>query len=163
MIVKDILENEWNCKCIGCSIGNRGITPPGEIIMSTENFVLHQDPEIPIKAFLIIASKKHIKSISELTCEESQELFGLVYRARMALKAIKDIKEVTIIQEERSGHFHLWLLPRYEWMDEKFKNSLSTVREILFYAKNNYKTEENIADILSTVDIIRNYFKRTID
>jgi diadenosine tetraphosphate (Ap4A) HIT family hydrolase len=90
MIVKDILGKEWNCKCIGCSIGNGEIKPPGEIIMNTDNFVLHQDPEIPIKAFLIIASKKHIKSISELTFEESQELFDLVYKARMALKIIKE-------------------------------------------------------------------------
>ncbi len=163
MIVEDILGKEWNCKCIGCSIGNGEITPPGEIIMSTENFVIHQDPEIPIKAFLIIASKKHIKSISELTCEESQELFEVVYKTRMALKIIKDIKEVTIIQEERSGHFHLWLLPRYEWMDKKFANSLSTVREMLFYAKDNNKSEENIADILSTVDTIKNYMKCIID
>lgn len=163
MIVQDILGKEWNCKCIGCSIGNGEITPLGEIIMNTENFVLHQDPEVPIKGFLIIASKKHIKSLSELTCEESQELFGLVYRARIALKNIEDIKEAAIIQEERSDHFHLWLLPRYEWMDEKFKNSLSTVREILFYAKDNYKTEENISDVLATVGIIRDYMKCTID
>ena len=163
MIVKDILGKEWNCKCIGCSIGKGEIIPPGEIIMNTENFVLHQDPEIPIKAFLIIASKKHIKSLSEFTSEESQELFALVYRARRALKSIKDIKEVSIIQEERSGHFHLWLLPRYEWMDKKFENSLSTVREIFFYAKDNYKTEENIADILATVGIIRDYMKYTIN
>jgi diadenosine tetraphosphate (Ap4A) HIT family hydrolase len=159
MIIKDILGKEWNCKCIGCSIGTGEITPPGELIISTEKFILHQDPEIPIKGFLIIASKKHIKSISELTLEESKELFDLVYRARMALKIIKDIKEVSIIQEERSGHFHLWLLPRYEWIDEKFENSLSTVREILFYAKDKYKTEENIADILATVEIIRDYMK----
>lgn len=163
MIIKDILGEEWNCKCIGCSIENGEIAPPGDIIISTENFVLHQDPEIPIKAFLIIASKKHIRSISELTCKESEELFDLVYKARMALKIIKDIKEVSIIQEERSGHFHLWLLPRYEWMDEKFENSLSTVREILFYAKNNYKTEENIIDILETVEIIRDYMKCNMD
>ena len=163
MIVKDILGKEQNCKCIGCSIGNGEIIPPGEIIMSTANFLLHQDPEIPIKAFLIITSKKHIKSLSELTCEESQELFSLVYRARMALKNIKDINEVSIIQEERSGHFHLWLLPRYEWMDEKFENSLSTVREIFFYAKDNYKTEKNITDVLATVGIIRDYMKCAID
>jgi diadenosine tetraphosphate (Ap4A) HIT family hydrolase len=159
MIVKDILGKEWNCKCIGCSIGTGEITPPGEVIISTENFVLHQDPEIPIKGFLIIASKKHFKSISELTLEESQELFDLVYRARRALTIIKDIKEVSIIQEERSGHFHLWLFPRYEWMDEEFENSLSTVRQILFYAKDKYKIEENIADILETVEIIRDYMK----
>lgn len=83
----------------------------------------------------------------------------MAYKAREALKIIKDIKEVTIIQEERSRHFHLWLLPRYEWMDEKFANSLSAVRDMFIYAKENNKTEENINDILSTVDTIRNYMK----
>ncbi len=159
MIIRDILDKEWNCECLGCSIGNGEFTPPGDIIKSTKNFVLHQDPEVPIKAFLIIDSKKHIKSISELTYEESQELFDLAYKAREALKIIKDIKEVTIIQEERSRHFHLWLLPRYEWMNEKFVNSLSAVRDMFIYAKENNKTEENINDILSTVDTIRNYMK----
>jgi diadenosine tetraphosphate (Ap4A) HIT family hydrolase len=156
MKIKDILNQQWDCKCIGCSIGNGEMIPPGGILINTTNFVLHQDPEIPISAFLIIASKKHIKSISELTYEESQELFDLVYRGRMALKSIEGIKEVSIIQEERSGHFHLWLLPRYEWMDDKFENSLSAVRDILSYAKSHHKTEENIADILLTIDMIKN-------
>lgn len=159
MKIKDILNKEWDCKCIGCSIGNGEIIPPGGVLMNTNNFVLHEDPEIPIKAFLIIASKKHIKSISELTYEESQELFDLVYRGRMALKSIEGIKEVSIIQEERSGHFHLWLLPRYEWMDEKFDNSLSAVRDILSHARNNHKTEENISEILLAVDKIKNVLK----
>ena len=155
MLVKNILNQEYDCNCVGCSIGNGEMIPPGEIIIETNNFVLHQDPEIPIKAFLIIASKKHIKSISELTYDEAQELFDLVYRGRIALKCINEIKEVSIIQEERSGHFHLWLFPRYEWMDEKFENSLSTVRDIMFYARENKKSEENIADILSTVNLIK--------
>lgn len=159
MKIKDILNQEWDCKCMGCSIGNGEMIPPGGILINTNNFILHQDPEIPIKAFLIIASKKHIKSISELTYEESQELFDLVYRGRMVLKGIKGIKEVSIIQEERSGHFHLWLLPRYEWMDEKFENSLSAVRDIVCYARSHHKTEENIADILLTVDMIKSILK----
>ena len=146
MIIKDILNNKWNCECIGCSIALGEIMPPGGVIEETKNFILHQDPEIPIKAFFIIASKKHIKSISELNCEESQELFDLVYRTRVTMKNVKDIQEVTIIQEERSGHFHLWLLPRYEWMEERFQNSLTSVRKIqkdkdLFrYWKTSYAT-----------------------
>ena len=158
MIIKDILNNNWNCKCVGCSIALGEIIPPGGVIKETKNFIIHQDPEIPIKAFLIIASKKHIKSISELSYEEAQELFDLVYKARVTMKNVKDIKEVTIIQEERSGHFHLWLLPRYEWMDEKFENSLASVREIMKYAKINYKSEENIQAILETVKLIKGNF-----
>jgi len=155
MIFKDIMNKQWECECIGCSFGSGELIPPGGIIAETNNFVLHQDPEVPIKGFLIIASKAHVKSISEFSYEESQELFDLVYKARLALKNINDIKEVNIIQEERSKHFHLWLLPRYEWMDEKFTNSLSTVREMMVYARNNMKNEQNIKDILETVEIIK--------
>jgi diadenosine tetraphosphate (Ap4A) HIT family hydrolase len=154
MIIKDILNKEW--ECIGCGIGAGKITPPGGVIVETKNFVLHQDPEVPIKGFLIIASKAHIKSISELSFEESRELFDLVYKVRIALKNIVDIKEVSIIQEERSKHFHLWLLPRYEWMNDKFTNSLSTIREMMSFSKDNSKTDQNIKDILETVELIRN-------
>ena len=131
MIFRDFMNNEWSGKCIGCCIGSGEIIPPGGIIAETKNFVLHQDPEVPVKGFLIIESKKHIKSISQLTLEKSMELFDLVYSARLAMKNITDIKEVTIIQEERSAHFHLWLLPRYEWMTNKFTNSLSSIREMM--------------------------------
>ena len=157
MIIKDILDNEWQCNCIGCSISTGEVIPPGGIIRETENFILHQDPEIPIKGFLIIASKKHIKSISQLSFEESQELFDLVYKARRALESIDDIKEVSIIQEERSSHFHLWLLPRYQWMDDICINSLSTIREIMNYARENCKTTKYINEILMTVELIREF------
>jgi hypothetical protein len=36
------------------------------------------------------------------------------------------------------------LLPRYEWMNEKFENSLDSIRGMMEYRKINYKTEENI-------------------
>jgi len=66
---------------------------------------------------------------------------------------------VTIIQEERSAHLHMWLLPRYEWMTNKFGNSLSTVREIMKYSKENLKTKDNIEEILSVVSKLKNAFK----
>lgn len=159
MIIKDFLNNEWTCKCIGCSIGSGEIMPPGGIIAETKNFVLHQDPEVPIKGFLIIASKEHIKSIAQLTQEEAAELFDLVYRARLAMNNIVDITEITIIQEERSGHFHLWLLPRYEWMKDKFENSLSSIREIMSYSKENLKSKDNLEEVLFVVDKLKDAFK----
>lgn len=159
VIIKDFMNNEWSCKCIGCSIGSGEIMPPGDIITETKNFVLHQDPEVPIKGFLIIASKNHIKSISQLTLEESSELFNLVYGARLAMKNTGDINELTIIQEERSGHFHLWLLPRYEWMTDKFGNSLSSIREMMNYSKENLKTKDNIEEVLLVISKLKDAFK----
>jgi diadenosine tetraphosphate (Ap4A) HIT family hydrolase len=157
-MVKDIFNKEWECGCLGCSIATGEVVPPGGIIAQTKNFVLHQDPEVPIKAFLIIGAKKHIKSITQLNQEEAQELFDLVYRARIALKGIEDIKEISIIQEESRGHFHLWLLPRYEWMNNIYSNSLSSIREMMVYMQNSHKTEENIKDILANIEFIKESF-----
>jgi diadenosine tetraphosphate (Ap4A) HIT family hydrolase len=152
------MNKAWSCKCIGCSIGTGEINPPGGIITETKNFVLHQDPEVPIKGFLIIASKKHIQSIAQITPEESSELFDLVYRSRLAMKNTVNINEVTIIQEERSGHFHIWLLPKYEWMIDRFGNSLSTIREMMQYTKENLKAKDNIEEVLSVVSKLKAAF-----
>lgn len=52
--MSDIINN----KCVGCSVVNGEIIPLGGIIFETANFVLAQDAEVPLKAFLIIQSKK---------------------------------------------------------------------------------------------------------
>jgi len=144
---KDILNNEFEVECIGCALANKNLVPVGGIIKETENFILHQDPEIPIKGFLIIASKKHIKSIIELSKSQALEFFELVYDARTALLSFDDIIECSLIQEEKSGHFHFWILPKYIWMNDLFDNSLSSIRPIMQYARENLKTAQNIKDI----------------
>ncbi|MFD3157361.1 hypothetical protein ACFIJ5_10940 [Haloimpatiens sp. FM7330] len=62
-----------------------------------------------------IASKKHLKSINQLTLDEVTELTNLIYKSRLALNKISDINEIVIIQEERSNHFHVWLFPKYNF------------------------------------------------
>jgi diadenosine tetraphosphate (Ap4A) HIT family hydrolase len=162
MRIKDILDREWECTCLGCSIAARVIEPPGGFIIETDGFILHQDPEIPIKAFLIIASKQHIQSVAQLKPHEAQELFDLVYKARLAMESI-GIYEVTLIQEERSQHFHLWLLPRYEWMNHQFRNSLAIIREMFATIKEQHRTTEILGEILSTVELIKQNFASVVN
>ncbi|WP_291569331.1 HIT family protein [Clostridium sp. UBA4548] len=159
---KDFMNNQWPDQCMGCSVGNGDMLPPGGIIYDTKNFVLHQDPDVPLSGFLIVAAKKHIRSIEELTLEESTEFFQLVYKARVAMKKVCDINEITIIQEERSGHLHLWLLPRYQWMNEKFGNSLSNIREIMSYTKENLKTESNLEEVLLVTEKLKVAFSNNL-
>ena len=140
---------------MGCAIAAGEFTPPGGFIAETASFILHQDPEVPIKGFLIVASKKLIQSLAEMSLEEVQELFGLVYRARQALQRLVDIQAFTLIQEERSAHFHLWLLPRYAWMDGKFAHSLTSIREMMQSTKENRKTPEAVQEILAGVELLR--------
>ena len=143
----DILNNQFEVECIGCALVNKDLVPIGGIIKETENFILHQDPEIPIKGFLIIASKQHIKSITQLSKSQALEFFELCYDARIALLSFEDIRECNLIQEEKSGHFHFWILPKYTWMNDLFENSLSSIRPIMKYVRENLKTEQNIKDI----------------
>ena len=63
--------------CLGCALGDKSLIPPGGIIAETEHFILHQDPLVPIKGFLVINSKRHVQSIAELTEAEAIELFML--------------------------------------------------------------------------------------
>jgi diadenosine tetraphosphate (Ap4A) HIT family hydrolase len=155
MHITDIQNNKYTCDCLGCAIGAGEISPPGGLICESEHFVVHPDPEVPIRGFLIIATKKHIQSIVQMSEAEAAELFSLVYQARLALEKLGQIHEVRIIQEERSGHFHLWLLPWDAWMDEKFTNSLASVRDMMRYAKVERRTEENVREVLETVEAIK--------
>ena len=153
--MKDFMNNEWKSECIACEIGKGNIIPPGGIIKETENFFIQQDLEVPLKGFLIIASKKHLKSIAQLTLDEAIELTNLIYKSRLALNEISDINEVVIIQEERSNHFHVWLFPKYNWMNELFENSLTDIRKIMQYVKSNMKNENNIKEVLSTANFLK--------
>ena len=128
--------------------------PPGGMIAETENFLLHQDPLVPIKGFLIAASKRHIRSVAALSQAEASEFFALCHSARCALAALEDVTGCTLIQEER-GHLHLWIFPHYAWMDELFDGSLSSVRPIMAYAREHLKTEANVRELLACVERLK--------
>lgn len=160
-MIVDILGNKWEQKCLACSMTNGDATPPGGIIKKTENFILQQDLETPIKGFMVITSKKHIKSITQLTKDQSLELFELCYDTRQALLSLQDCIECTLIQEERSSHFHIWIFPRYEWMNDLFENSISSIRPIMKYAKENLKTQINIDEIMFIVNQLRTILNHT--
>jgi diadenosine tetraphosphate (Ap4A) HIT family hydrolase len=150
------MNNEWKFECIACEIGKGNIIPPGGIIKETENFFIQQDLETPLKGFLVIVSKKHLKSIVQLSLDEVIELTNLIYKSRLTLNEISDINEVVIIQEERSNHFHVWLFPKYNWMNDLFENSLTDIRKIMQYVKLNMNNEKNIEEVLSTADFLKN-------
>ncbi|MDR2531638.1 MAG: HIT family hydrolase [Oscillospiraceae bacterium] len=151
----DLLGNYFKVECIGCALADKSLVPVGGIIKETENFILHHDPEVPIKGFLIIASKQHIKSITQLSKPQAIEFFELCYKARVALSSFEDIDECALIQEERSSHFHFWILPKYKWLNDLFDNSLSSLRPIMKYAEENLKTEKNIEDIKMCVERLK--------
>ncbi len=153
----DFLGNRWKFDCLGCAIVKKEVQIPGGIIYEGKNAILGADPEIPIPGFLIINAKRHIKSFSQLNQEERNEIGNVITYAEKSLKELNIVNEVTLVQEERSQHLHIWIFPNYKWMTEKFGKGTSYMREISEYAKKNCE-EENIQKVLDTIKKIKEYF-----
>lgn len=148
------MSDEIKKECTGCKVAKEDLEL---IIYRTENFILLQDPEVPIKGFLVIQSKNHVNSIIDFKEEEQIELIKLINKSRRALKELDICNEVTIVQEERSKHFHVWLFPNYEWMQEKFGKGIKYLRDISEYVIPN-ATEEEKKKVLEVVEELKKYF-----
>lgn len=151
------MSDEINKKCTGCSVVNGEINREG-FVHETRNFVLAQDAEVPLKGFLIIQSKKHINSIINFNQDERNELIELIYKTRIALEELNICREVTIVQEERSKHFHIWLFPYYDWMKEKFGKGIKYLRDINDYVIEN-ATEQDKEEVAEAIKKLKKYFK----
>jgi diadenosine tetraphosphate (Ap4A) HIT family hydrolase len=115
----DITGKTWQTDCMGCGIANSTATPPGGIIAENASFCLHQDPLVPIEGFLVIGSSRHVRSLTDLTTGEYEDLTSLLRYGRGLMGLILYIQSVTVVQEENSQHLHMWLFPWYAWMIEK--------------------------------------------
>lgn len=155
----DFLGNKWNYECMSCSICNREIIPPGDIIYEGNYCILASDPEVPIPGFLIINSKKHVNSFSKLEEDERHEIIDVLCETEKALKELNVCKEFTIVQEERTKHLHIWIFPNYDWMTEKFGKGVSHLRDISTYATEN-ANPDTIEEVLKVVEKVRNILNK---
>ena len=156
---KDILGNEIKSECVGCAIVRGEVKLPGGIIYDGESIILAADPEIPIPGFLIITSKRHIQSFAELTADERTEIGNTIAIAERAIKDLKIAETVTLVQEERSKHFHIWIFPNQEWMQEKFGYGLQYLREINAYAREN-ASDEDVIRVIKVAEEIKEYMQK---
>lgn len=154
----DFLGKKWKYDCMGCAISIGKIEIPGGFIYEGRHTILGADPEIPIPGFLIVNCKRHVNSFSELTKEERNEISDVIVIAEKALKDLGITEKVTLVQEERSKHLHIWIFPTHDWMIEKFGKGIKYFRDISEYAQKNV-TEDNVKEVLDAIDRVRNYIK----
>ena len=132
MKTTDFLGQEWEMDCMGCAISHRAMLVPGGFICQTQYFVVHQDPLIPLPGFLVIASRRHIRSIAEMHEAEYQELARLIRVTHHAIKETTQIEFLTLVQEESSVHFHAWFFPWTRDVIRRYGDpSLTKIREIM--------------------------------
>ena len=153
----DFLGNEMVFDCMGCDITSGKLAVPGGVIFKGDIAVLAADPEVPIPGFLVVNVSRHVRSLSELNSTERHEVVDVAAAAERALKSL-GISEVTLVQEERSSHFHIWVFPNYDWMTEQFGKGVSYLRDIMHYAED--RADDAIRqEVLATIKKVRDYFK----
>lgn len=161
-IIEDFTGEKKEVSCIGCACAEAGKDIPG-FIFETDLFHAHQDQEVPIPGFVILSTKRHIDSVDQFTDKEAEEFIMLLQKIRRAQREVLGIEKVYLIQEEDTAdHFHMWLLPRYEWMkdEEKFGRRVSSARPVLKYAQEHLKTSENIAEVEKSAEKLREFLNK---
>jgi len=146
---------------MGCAVSNYSMLVPGGMIQRTENFCVHQDPLIPIPGFLVIASVRHIQSISEMRPFEYEEFCTLLKTTHQAIKEVTTIEFLTIIQEESSKHFHLWFFPWTQSVIEQYGTpSLTMIREIMANYRGELIDKAEWTELGETIEKIKAVMKK---
>lgn len=155
----DILGKEIEFECLGCDIANHKLIPPGDFVYDDGFINVSADPVIPIKGFMVLGIKKHIKSMNELSSDERNRVLKVLNKTVEIIKKVKISEEVLVLQEERSKHFHIWIVPIHAWM-ERFKKSVFNIKEIVQYAKDNFGEKEK-QELLLAIENIKKEFENS--
>lgn len=145
----------FEVECLSCALTSGLIEPDGGVVLETEYFHAHQDVAYPIKGLIILASKRHIKSFDELTEEEKTDYIHALTKIRQAQREVLGIEYIYYFyNEDTTHHFHTWMVPRYEWMNE-FGRSVESVRPTLLHARNEMNGTENIDEVMAAIDLLK--------
>ncbi|MBM6995985.1 diadenosine tetraphosphate hydrolase [Paenibacillus sp. DXFW5] len=146
-------------ECLSCALTSGLIEPTGGVIYESRNFHVHQDVAYPIKGLVIIASKRHIYCMDELTPEEQLEYISIIHKIRSEQRKSLVIDKVYYFyNEDTTHHFHLWMVPRYEWMYD-FGHSVESLRPVLLHARNNMNTKSNMLEVMDGINTLRKGLK----
>ncbi|OAB38663.1 diadenosine tetraphosphate hydrolase [Paenibacillus macquariensis subsp. defensor] len=147
-------------ECLSCALTSGLIMPTGGVIYESDHFHVHQDVAYPIRGLVIVASKRHFYGMDELSVEEQMEYISLIHKIRHEQRNLLGIDHVYFFyNEDTTHHFHLWMVPRYEWMKE-FGNSVESLRPVLLHARNHMNDEENMESVLEGITILRDGLRR---
>lgn len=157
MKIIDVLGKEIEFDCMGCDISTHKMTPPGGYVYEDDFINISADPEIPIPGFMVLGIKKHVKSINQLTKYERYKIIDILNLTIEKIKECNISNEVLLIQEEKANHFHIWIVPIYDWMN-KYNKNVRNIDKIIKYAKDVYNEETKI-EILNCVELLKKSFK----
>ncbi|HYK72642.1 MAG TPA: diadenosine tetraphosphate hydrolase [Pseudoneobacillus sp.] len=147
--------------CLSCGVANGLIEATGGVITETPFFHAHQDIAYPIPGLVILAAKRHFYTMDELTDEEAADYIALIRKIRKAQREVFGIEHVYYFyNEDTTHHFHLWMVPRYEWMNE-LGRSVESLRPVLRFAREHHSDPESIQKVKDGVQKLAQYLAIT--
>lgn len=149
--------------CPACAYANHEFTLPCNMAYENEKFTLSQDWELPIQGFFVVSPKRCIEKFAELSSEEKIEIFEIVDKTIEVLRKNKICDRFNVVFEEKENvHFHIWIMPRYDWMTNLVGGIIKNIGQIFEYAKSNMRTKENYDKIAEISGIVKEAFSRDI-
>lgn len=152
----DLLGNEIEFECLGCDIANHKLIPPGGYVYEDDFINISADPEIPIPGFMVLGINKHVRTMNELSKEERYRIIDILNLTIENIKKCGIANKTLVIQEERSRHFHIWIIPMHEWMKE-YGESVKNIDKIIEHSKKIFD-EKIKEELLEDVDKLREAF-----
>lgn len=142
-------------ECLSCAIVAGQTATTGGVLLETPHFHAHQDFAYPIPGLVIVALRRHVCALDELTEQEAVELAQTLRRIRRAQRVALGIEHVYYFyNEDTSHHFHVWMVPRYDWMAQ-FGKSIEAVRPALRYAQQEMTGEQDTAAVRDAIVRLR--------
>lgn len=136
---------------------------PDYSVITTKHFNVHQDWCTPIPGFFIIAAERNIGSIADFSEGEAAEFIKLLRMLRKGMREKLGIKHVVLFQNEDTEwkDFHIWIFPRYHWM-EKFGKGSQSLKLIKEHAKENMLDEKTKGEIKNAVAAMKDYLSKNL-
>ncbi|AZO76892.1 MULTISPECIES: diadenosine tetraphosphate hydrolase [unclassified Bosea (in: a-proteobacteria)] len=140
--------------CLSCEISSGRKAVLGGAICETGHFHAHQDVAYPVPALVIVASKRHFRSLLDMTAAETLEFLPLVQKIRRAQAQIGIEFVYYFYNEDTKHHFNFWMVPRYPWM-ASFGKSIEAVRPALLHARDTMNSEQELAAVTQAAAKLR--------
>ncbi len=144
-------------ECLSCALVEGVMEPAGGVVCESRYFHAHQDVAYPVPGLVIVAAKRYYKALDEMTEEESHDLIRTVRLIRRAQREALGVGAVYYFyNEDTTHHFHLWMVPRYEWM-RPFGRSVESLRPALLHAREQMSDPKSVGEVWRAAERLREY------
>ena len=118
--VKDFVGRDISFDCLECSLAKKSIISPGSLIYEDDKIIVHPHTTARMIGFIVVAPKRHVKALADLTNEEREAMFEAgEFAAHLLIEKGYATDTVLHTKADENGHFQFWIVGNYSPVLEK--------------------------------------------